>query len=627
MISRRASLLVMVMIMLLGFALGAAQLNADILWVDEMASVSAMGAEDPPSSIPHIVKSVVSRDPNSLLLYYIIGAGWAHLVGWLQVPLRYLSLLFGLLSIAWLYRLSADMLNRRTACLAAFLFATNAFIIIYFHEMRNYTLWIFLSVAHAWHYWRLMAGGKAGIASWIIFAGTASALLYTHPFSVFIILGLGVHHLLLAVRSRRWFGVVVAWGAGLLTFLPYISVLAASFSRDTNSVLIRSKAVASSELVTILANVFANGEELLWVLLIIAGGWTLWRQRSPAVLRLVLLVAVMMLSLFLFHERYHFVSTTRLRYFLVALTFALVLFAHFLMSVPRWQIVVPLFALVWLAGGYHIYQQSEKWEYAGHHSLLLPHPPFHRFADALQGIAHPQDAILSFIEYPLWNNGLRYGFSTVEYYSQAVLGIHGAFIYTELAGSELHEEFDRRVGNHPYLLFTYEPSNLPSNFSEVNTLLEQDYAPCEILVDTQKVYVQRYAFHTLACDREYHEIHYDNGIKIIDASADYDEEAKTVRVLTGWEVADDAQLEHYNVSVQIIGPDWQSVRQAPDRHLYDNILTWYAVELSTEDLPAGDYNAMVILYDRYTIKKVPGVDMTTGQASDIFSVLIFTVDT
>ena len=224
------------------------------------------------------------------------------------------------------------------------------------------------------------------------------------------------------------------------------------------------------------------------------------------------------------------------------------------------------------------------------------------------------------------NNGLHFGFSTVEYYSQAVLGIHGAFIYTELEGSELEEEFHGRVDSHPYLLYTYEPANMPGNFDEVKKLLEQEYAPCEVVVDTQAIFVQRYIDRTLACDREYQPIHFDNGVKIVDKFAYYDAEAKSVRVVTGWEVAEKEQLEAYNVSVQIITPDWQSVRQAPDRHLYDDVLKWYVVDLSTEDLPPGDYRAMVILYDRDTIKKVKGTELTAGHTSDIFSVLTFTID-
>ena len=336
-------------------------------------------------------------------------------------------------------------------------------------------------------------------------------------------------------------------------------------------------------------------------------------QAVAWILQLSLLFVTVTLSLFLFHALYPFLSPTRIRYFIVSLTFALILFAYVLLSMPRWQLLAPVFGLVWLAGGFHIYQQAEQWQYAGHHSLLIPHPPLHRFADALRGKARAQDAILGFTQASFLNNGLHFGFSTVDYYSQAVLGIQGAFIWTGYEGGDLREEFDRRVGNHPYLLFTYEPNNVPDNFAEVKELLEQDYRACEVLVDTEVVFAQRYATHALDCEREHREIEFINGIKIMDAFAEYDAEAHSLRVVTGWEVADKPQLEQFNVSIQIITPDWQRVRQAPDRHLYDNVLPWYVVELSTAGLPPGTYHAMVILYDRETVKKIPGVDRTKAR--------------
>ena len=103
---------------------------------------------------------------------------------------------------------------------------------------------------------------------------------------------------------------------------------------------------------------------------------------------------------------------------------------------------------------------------------------------------------------------------------------------------------------------------------------------------------------SLACDRQYQPIHYENGIKIVDKFGGYDSERESVRVVTGWEVADEAQLDEYNVSIQIITPDWQKVGQAPDRHLHDDVLKWYAAEISTAGLSAGTYHVVVILYDR-----------------------------
>ena len=627
MISRGAALPLMVIILLAGYGLGAIQLNADILWVDEMHSVSAFGAADPPHSISQIVEGLATRTAEHPPLYFVLGAGWAAVAGWSQVALRYLSLLLGALCIAWVFRLGADLLNWRSALLAAFLAATNALILIYFHELRNYTLWLLLSLVHLWLYWRLAQGRRVSRLGWLAFAASAIALLYTHIFSAFVLFGIGAHHLLLGAKNRRWLLISAAWGLSLLTFLPWLWLPAANFATAADLDQLRAKTDATAALIPMLAQVATNGLTWLWLPLLGLCGWALRRRRSLAreMLPLVTITLAMLLAIFAFHEFTPVLSSRRLRYFLAPLCLALLLCAHLVMSTPGWPWLMPLLALAWLAGGWHIYQQAEHWQYAGHRSLLAEHPPLHRYAEALMPYARPQDALLSFEPTGFLNSGLHYGFSTIDYYSRTLLGVHGAFILSSLQADELREDFDRRVGNHPYLLFIYEPLNAPANFAAVQALLERDYAACDVLVDTDEVFAQRYIIHTLACDRDHREIRYDNGITIMEAFADYDAKRESLRLTTGWQVADKALLEQFNVSLQVLTPDWEKVLQAPDRHLSDNILPWYVVELDAATLPPGDYRAMVIVYDRYSGDRLAGFDAGADEQNDIFAILRITV--
>ena len=617
----------MLPVLLLGFALGAAQLNVDLLWVDEMATVSAIGAENPPAGIAQIIETPLSAsDTSHSPLYYMVLAGWSRLVGWSQVSLRYMSLLFGILSIAYTYRFTADAFDRRTAWLAALLFASNAIIIIYFHELRSYSLWLLLSIIHLRQYWHLAGSASAGAFAWGGFFATTSAMLYTHPFAPFVLLALGVHHIVMVAKDRRWWRVVIAWGAGVICFLPYVPYVLSGISGATASRSAQEEGLSSFQLLPILGNALANGLDLLWLGLLVAGGWALWRKRSPALLRLLLMFAMMTLALLVFHAVDPFVSTRRLRYFVVAFAFAIMLSACVLTLAPRWHIVTTVFVIAWMISGYGVYRQAEHWKYAGHHSLLPAHPPLHRFADAMQGKTRPHEALLGFTQASFLNSGLHYGFSTVDYYAETMLGVHGAFLWTGLAGNELRREFSRRLDDYPHLTFVYEPHNLPANFEEVQALLAEQYSACEVVVDTDTVFARRYSYHTLACDRQPQPIDYVNGISIVDRFADFDRESQSIRVVSGWEVADDRQLDEYNVSIQIISTDWESYVQAPDRHLYDDVLTWFTVELPTSDLTAGDYRVMVILYDHDTVKKVAGVDLITGLSSDIHTVFSFTVD-
>ena len=127
------------------------------------------------------------------------------------------------------------------------------------------------------------------------------------------------------------------------------------------------------------------------------------------------------------------------------------------------------------------------------------------------------------------------------------------------------------------------------------------------------------------CDHEYAPISFENGIVIVDKFGKYDPDNNQVRVVTGWEIADEQQLDQYNVSIQIITPDWQ-MRKQVDRHLYNRIVKWNEVELPTEGLEPGDYRLVVILYDRFTNEKVQGTDLTSGETSGILPILTFTIE-
>ena len=109
---------------------------------------------------------------------------------------------------------------------------------------------------------------------------------------------------------------------------------------------------------------------------------------------------------------------------------------------------------------------------------------------------------------------------------------------------------------------------------------------------------------------------------VVDRAVQFDEDTERINVLTWWDVPDEAMLEEYNISLQIIASDGQNVRQI-DRHLYDNIVPWSVIELSTADLPADDYALVLILYSRNSGSKIIGVDKSNDEKGSILPIATF----
>ena len=610
----------MVLVLLLAFALGANGLNRDLIWVDELHSVTVMGVFHPPYSPSRIVESLRQSGPDHVPLYFFLGALWAQIAGWSQFSLRLLSCFFGVLMVAWLYRFAADTVNRRTAIVAALLMSTTAFVVLYFHEIRMYTMLMLLAVMHTWLYWRLAHGFRTTRLTWILFILTTGLLFYTHNFAAVLFAGLGVYHLVFLAKSKRWLNIMLGWGVGALLFLPYIPNVVGIFSymdRVTNA-----RSGPYMGLLEVFAQLVVNGLEILWLPLMLSLGYALWQRRPRAILGLLAIALAMITVLLLASWRFDWIAIRRMRYFLVVWFPVVILFAWGLTSVPRWRAITALFLLFWSLAGYQLGRSTEILEYAGvvqaHQAQM--YPPLYEYLYHLKNEVSSTDYLIGFTD-PMHN-----GRSPADYYLKAQPGLDGVFLSASRRRYRLERDVKAILDEHPYLLLAYHPQYPSPNADKTLEIIRQEgYIPCAVIIDKPDWQAQRYVNQVMDCDHQPAPIEYDNNIKVVDHAAHYVPESDLVQILTWWEVADEDLLDEYNISMQIITPDWQNVRQI-DRHLYDNLLPWNVIELPTEGLPPGDYRLMMILYHRGTGEKVSGTDLTSGETAKLLPLLAFTVE-
>ena len=626
-ISSRAGLALMTLVLLLTFGLAARSLNAHPIWTDELYSVTNMGGFDPPHSPAQVVQSVADNFPDHVPLFFLLGAGWAQLVGWSQFALRLFSALAGVLTIAWLYRFGADTFNRRTGLLAALLLATSAYIILYFHNFRMYPLLLMFAAMHTWLYWRLAHGCRATRLTFFLFIITAAALVYTHLFALVWFAGLGLYHLVFVAKSRRWFHIMLGWGVGALCFLPYLPVLISGVQLASEKNIVTSAAASPVELVPTFLVLLGNGNIILTALFACLLAFAVWRRRDPAVIKFMLLPLTMLVLIILLNERIGLIPIDRMRYFLILWLPLLLLFAYGLGMMPRWGWIAGLCLPLWCIAGFQFYHSDDILGYVGGMAKARDYPPLQNYVYYLQGKVRSQDYLLGFTVEDHLNEPLRFGKTTADFYTQLHLGIAGAFVRQGAFGDWLARDIRTKIDRQPYLLFAYDPQNTPSGkFEKVMSAILADHVACDdVIVDMPNLFVQRYVSPVVGCEREdYAPIEYDNGVMVADRFARYVREEDVLQILTGWEVEDESLLNAYNVSWQIITSDWQNARQI-DRHLYDDLLKWNVIELTTADLSPGDYRLVMIVYHRDSGEKVSGADLASGERAAILPVLEFTI--
>ena len=498
---QRKYLFAMTLVLLLAFALGANGLNRYIFWDVELSAIAIMGGFDPPYSPAQIIDSIAKYKPDHVPLYFFLGGLWGQIAGWSQVTMRLMSCFFGVLMAAWLYRFAADAVNRRTAVVAALLMSTSAIVMVYFHTLPSYTLFILLVVMHCWFYWRLAHHFRITRLTWVLFILTAGLLLYTHLLSVIVFAGLGAYHLLFAPRSRRWLNIMLGWGMGFLLFLPYVPFILGSFPHSPG--YRHANTWNPINLIGGVAHLLVNGLDILWLPLMLSFAYALRRRPPPrAILGLLAIALTIAVIMLLASRRFWAISPARMRYFLIIWISMVILFAYGLTSMPRWQLVTALFLLLWGIAGVQLERSMDIHNYTTGRHYITAYPPLHDYADSLNNKTREGDYLIGFTKH--WNvNQDRYnGWGYADYYLNLLLGIEGIFIWPEKRGGELKSDMKIYLDERSYALLAHDPSDAPDNYAETLEILQEAYIPCAVLVDKPDLLIQRYAHPAMGCDHE-----------------------------------------------------------------------------------------------------------------------------
>lgn len=621
------AILLMALVLLAVFAFGANGLNSDSIWTDELYAITNMGGFDGPFSPAEVISSVADNFPDHVPLFFLLGAAWANFADWTQFALRLLPVLAGMLMVAWMYRLASDFVDRFAGLVAACLLGMSAYMILYIHDFRMYSLFLMLTAMHMWLYWRLLERkAKVSRLTFVAFVLSTVALFYTHFFAGILFAGLGIYHLLFGVRSRRWWRILSGWAIGAFLFMPYLPVLIDGIQRAANKPNVTSRAAAAPELLATFLWLLTNGAPWLLVLLALLLALGFLRRRDQKAEKFMLIPLAMVILILVANEWIGLIPLTRMRYFLVVWIPMLLIMATGLSKIPSRRAVGMLVLLMWCAAGFQFYRSEAIMNHVGSMVFTRLYPPLPDYVWHLTGKVRSEDYLLGFSKSSHVNKDLTLGKSVADYYTREQLGIDGAFIRRGAYGEWLEGEIRQWLGNQPYLLFAFDPTDLPNSYHRVREVIDSNYIACGVVVEQPRLFVGRHVNSRLACDREYRPISYENGVKLVDRFAQYIPEEDKIYILTGWEVENEDLLNEYNLSLQFITPDWQRMGEQVDRHLYDNILKWFTVELSTEALPPGEYRAMAILYNRESRKKVRGVDLASGREDVVFPIVSFTVE-
>ena len=195
------------LILFFAFALRLFRLGMPSLWYDETVSLY-LARQDLGSLTQH-----TAGDIHPPFYYYLLHF-WGQFAGWSEFSSAFLSLFFGVLLIALVYRVARDWFPPSPAqrgkvgvgVIAAFLVAVSPYNLWYSQEVRMYTLGATLGLASTFFFVRLLSSQQSTVNSrqtWrdlIAYASISALGLYTLYYSVFL---LAFQNLIALVRIVR----------------------------------------------------------------------------------------------------------------------------------------------------------------------------------------------------------------------------------------------------------------------------------------------------------------------------------------------------------------------------------------------------------------------------------------
>ena len=188
-----------IIIFLLACVLRVYRLDAQSIWWDEGHSIQMASAAL--AQIPTLPGMDVHPPGYFTLLHQ-----WMAAAGWSEFALRYLSVIFSMLTVALLMRFGRELGGRRVGLAVGGLAALSPVYVIYAQEVRMYAVVTFFALASVYFQWRILEGWKTGrledcgtdvvtfqlsnLPTFQILMGyvlATAASLYTHYFTIFLL--------------------------------------------------------------------------------------------------------------------------------------------------------------------------------------------------------------------------------------------------------------------------------------------------------------------------------------------------------------------------------------------------------------------------------------------------------
>jgi hypothetical protein len=354
------------------------------------------------------------KDPNPLLAiqrlsissqqhvpgYFIILSIWGNVIGWSPMILRILTVYFGILSLAMMYRFSRDNLSKEASLYVTIMLASLTFNNIWYLIIRMYTLFIFAELLLLWLYFRILARHNTTFSDYVFLTLASLLFINTHIFSLAIFFGLGMYHLVFVSKTRKWYYISGSVIVAALIVSPWVLVLIEGAKIAVNRVAETSSAISLTELITIILHLGVNGSVIFIGLVFLSARHLISRDRLTMALWTIMISTIAFYAVV--NELTSIISSHRAHYLLLVFPLIILLIVKSLTGLQKWKIVIPIIVVFWVASGLLFHRRIGYNQYVLNFNSL----PIHLIERQLRNDLNDNDLMIG------WANGLNFDFVT-----------------------------------------------------------------------------------------------------------------------------------------------------------------------------------------------------------------------
>lgn len=227
--AKRYVIPILIAILLLAAALRVWGITSESYWLDEAISIRQ-------AQVNYATSIEMLKHDVNFPFYIILLHSWIKLFDTSEFSSRFLSVIFGVLSVGMIYLLAKKLFSERVAIITVLLMSFSPILIYYSQEARSYSLLVLLTIVSFYFFISYLE--KRDTIHLIAYVFFSLLLIYTHIFSFLVILIQNVY-VLYIYRFR--IKPLLKWFAGQLAlfilFIPWLPILFGQISNSSFSTL------------------------------------------------------------------------------------------------------------------------------------------------------------------------------------------------------------------------------------------------------------------------------------------------------------------------------------------------------------------------------------------------------